>query len=184
MYNFQRLVFLVFLIKTLVVYTQGVTALDAQKGVKVYLGGGQLQGNGFNNADIKTIGSPFFHENWIPTLFKEKKISVKYDAFNSQMITSNGQMLIPFDGISLKLENGETWLTFNKKWYKLINQKNDFTFLIKPYVKYKPRVTSRTGYQEDKPAEFVLTNQFFMLKKNSVNLLSKKEVRKYKLKKK
>ena len=60
MYNFQRFVFLVFLIKTLVVYTQGVTALDAQKGVKVYLGGGQLQGNGFNNADIKTIGSKFF----------------------------------------------------------------------------------------------------------------------------
>lgn len=184
MYNFQRLVFVVFLLKTLVVYTQGVTALDAQKGVKVYLGGGQLQGNGFNNADIKIIGSPFFHENWIPTLFKEKLISVKYDAFNSQMITSSGQMLIPFDGISLKLENGETWLTFNKKWYKLINQKNDFTFLIKPYVKYKPRITSRTGYQEDKPAEFVLTKQFFMLKKNGINLLSKKEVRKYKLNKK
>ena len=99
---------------------------DASKGIKVSISGGQLVGNGFNNADIKTIGSPFFHENWIPTLFKEKKISVKYDAFNSQMITSSGQMLIPFDGISLKLENGETWLTFNKKWYKLINQKNDF----------------------------------------------------------
>ena len=163
------------------VYTQGVTALDAQKGVKVYLGGGQLQGNGFNNADIKTIGSPFFMKIGFQHYLR-KKISVKYDAFNSQMITSSGQMLIPFDGISLKLENGETWLTFNKKWYKLINQKNDFTFLIKPYVKYKPRVTSRTGYQEDKPAEFVLINQFFMLKKNSVNLLSK-EVRKYKLKK-
>ena len=53
MYNFQRLVFVVFLLKTLLVYTQGVTALDAQKGVKVYLGGGQLQGNGFNNADKK-----------------------------------------------------------------------------------------------------------------------------------
>ena len=99
------------------------------------------------------------------------------------MITSNGQMIIPFDGISLKLENGEIWLTFNKKWYKLINQKNDLTFLIKPYVKYKPRITSKTGYQEDKPAEFVLINQFFMLKKNSINLLSKKEVRKYKLRK-
>ena len=36
-------------------------------------------------------------------------------------------MLIPFDGISLKLENGETWLTFNKNGM-LINQKNDFTF--------------------------------------------------------
>ena len=111
------------------VYTQGVTALDAQKGLKFIWEEDNCKVTVLIMLILKQLVLRFFMKIGFQHYLR-KKISVKYDAFNSQMITSSGQMLIPFDGISLKLENGETWLTFNKKWYKLINQKNDFTFLI------------------------------------------------------
>ena len=63
---------------------------DASKGIKVSISSGHLIGNGFNNAEITTIGSKFYHDEWMKTRFNEDSIFVKYNAFEGEMRVSSG----------------------------------------------------------------------------------------------
>jgi hypothetical protein len=151
---------------------------DASKGVKVSLSSTHLIGNGFNNAEIKTKGTVFYHKKWIETTFRQEKIKIKYDAFKGEMLLITGYKILPVDGILLLLENEEKWMAIQNKWFRLLNQKEGITILHHPYVIYKNRKTAQSGYEEDSPAEFRLKNSFFQLIGNRILPINRKEIRK------
>lgn len=156
---------------------------DSSKGIKASVSGGQLIGNGFNNAEIITIGSKFYHNEWMKTRFNEDSIYVKYNAYEGEMRVSSGQKILPVNGQNLKFENGEVWVSLNNQWFKLINDNRGQTVFYKPYIVYRERRTSRSSYESDTPAKYIIKNEFYKLESGTLAALSKKEIKQRGLKK-
>ena len=156
---------------------------DASKGIKVSTSSGHLIGNGFNNAEIITIGSKFYHDEWMKTRFNEDSIFVKYNAFEGEMRVSSGQKILPVNGQDLKFENGEVWVSINTQWYQLITDNKNQTVLNKPFAIYRERRTARSSYESDTPAKYIIKNEFFKLESGTLSALSKKEIKQRGLKK-
>jgi hypothetical protein len=176
-----KVLFIYFLFPILMLGQNGIQ--DASKGIKVSISGGQLVGNGFNNAEIITIGSKFYHNEWMKTRFNEDTIYVKYDAFEGEMRVSSGQKILAVNGQDLKFENGEVWVSVNTQWYKLLSDNNNQTILYKPFAVYRERRTARSSYEIDTPAKYIIKNEFYKLESGIPSALSKKEIKQRGLKK-
>ena len=136
-----------------------------------------------NSWMLNIIGSKFYHDEFIPTIVNGKEIMVKYDALDDFMRSQVGPNLFSFPKNEiLLLDNKESWITNGNSWFRILDKKNDFTYLLKPIAKYYPAKKS-DGFSENTPHEFKIKNKFYSLKDDNIILLKRKEIKKLGLKK-
>ncbi len=129
-------------------------------------------------------GTVFYHKTFMTTNYDGKKIKVMYDAYSDLMSTEYGPNILAYqDNLVLLLDNKETWITFNNKWYRLLFENGDLTYLHKPYVEYYPPKTAESGFEGNKLAEYKMKEKYFVMKNGIINKLKRKEVKKLGLKK-
>ena len=136
-----------------------------------------------NSWKLNIIGSKFYHDEFLPTIVNGKEIKVKYDALDDFMRSQVGPNLFSFpENEILLLDNKESWITHGNSWFRILDRRNDFTYLLKPIAKYYPAKKS-DGFSENTPHEFKIINKFYSLKDDNIILLKRKEIKKLGLKK-
>ena len=136
-----------------------------------------------NSWKLNIIGSKFYHDEFLPTIVNGKEIKVKYDALDDFMRSQVGPNLFSFpENEILLLDNKESWITYSNSWFRILDKRNDFTYLLKPIAKFYPSKKS-DGFSENTNPEFKIKNEFYSLKDDNIILLRKKEIKKLRLKK-
>ena len=131
----------------------------------------------------QTTGSRFYHEKFLTSIIKGKKVEVRFDAFKDAMYVRFNdnyfEYLMPSkNNVSILLGGKEPWLAYDKKWYRLLFKDKKKSYLFKPIVEYsKPRMAN-SGYSVNKTAEFKLKKRFFVLEAGTLKKVSKKELKK------
>ena len=131
----------------------------------------------------QTTGSRFYHEKFLTSIIKGKKVEVRFDAFKDAMhIRFNDnyfEYLLPSkNNVSILLGGKEPWLAYDNKWYRLLFKDKKKSYLFKPIVEYSKPRTANSGYSVNKAAEFKLKKRFFVLEDGILNKVSKKELKK------
>jgi len=137
-------------------------------------------------AALNIIGSKFYHNKFIPTTVNGKKIKVKYDALDDNMRLQVGIPLFTFPKNEiLILDNKESWIVHENIWYRILDKRNGFTYLLKPVAKFYPAKKAGATFEDSKstPAEFKISNKFYSLSEDKLILLKRKEIKKLGLKK-
>jgi hypothetical protein len=112
-----------------------------------------------------------------------KEIKVKYHALDDFMRSQVGPNIFSFPKNEiLLLDNKESWITYDNSWFRILYERNDFTYLLKPIAKYYPAKKS-DEFSENTPHEFKIKNKFYSLKDDIIILLKRKEIKKLELKK-
>ena len=132
------------------------------------------------------IGSKFYHDKFIPTTVNGKKIKVKYDALDDNMRLQVGIPLFTFPKNEiLILDNKESWIVHENIWYRILDKRNGFTYLLKPVAKFYPAKKAGATFEDSKstPAEFKINYKVYSLNEDKLILLKRKEIKKLGLKK-
>ncbi|MDC3034623.1 hypothetical protein OA260_00800, partial [bacterium] len=93
-------------------------------------------------------GSRFYHEKFLTSIIKGKKVEVRFDAFKDAMyIRFNDnyfEYLLPSkNNVSILLGGKEPWLAYDNKWYRLLFKDKKKSYLFKPIVEYsKPSMAN------------------------------------------
>ena len=138
-----------------------------------------------NKSDIalyQITGSRFYHEKFLTSIIKGKKVEVRFDAFKDAMyIRFNDnyfEYLLPSkNNVSILLGGKEPWLAYDNKWYRLLFKDKKKSYLFKPIVEYSKPSMANSGYSVNKSAEFKLKKRFFVLEEGILKKVSKKELK-------
>ncbi len=126
----------------------------------------------------KIENSVYFHKKWMLAKIKDNSVSLKYNAYNGEMVTPEGRQIFPSNGIKLLLNNNEKWISFFRKWYHLISQENNVLLVHVPVVKYKKE--SFEGIKSD----FKMEHKFYRIDNKRIFPLKNREVKKLGLREK
>ena len=75
--------------------------------------------------------SRYYHEDYVNTIINGKKILVKFDAYSDLMEPKFGPGYLPYSNkLKLLLNQNETWIAFNNKWFRLIFEDKESTYLL------------------------------------------------------
>ncbi len=94
------------------------------------------------------------------------------------MVTYIGPDIRANTNFILLLDQRETWIGFNNKWYQLLAKKEDKSYLFKPIINLIKAKKADSGFEGNKPAEFKLKERFFVLENNLLTKIKKKEIKK------
>ena len=99
--------------------------------------------------------------------------------FSQQGNLSDGPGYLPYSNkLKLLLNQNETWIAYNNKWFRLIYKDGESTYLFKPIVEYVKAKKAEEGYGGNQPAKFVTKEKYYILKNEMLTKLKKKEVKK------
>ena len=125
------------------------------------------------------IGSRYYHEDYVNTIINGKKILVKFDAYSDLIEPKFGPGYLPYSNkLKLLLNKNETWIAFNNKWFRLIFEDKESTYLLKPIVEYVKAKKAEEGYGGNEPAKFVMKERYYVLENGILTKLKKKEAKK------
>lgn len=154
--NKKSLIFLTFF-STIIFYGQDYNKTHQEKDVELR---------------NKIENSVYFHKKWMLAKIKDNNISLKYNAYNGEMVTPEGKQIFPSNGIKLFLSNNEIWISFFRKWYHLISSENNVLLVHVPIVKYKK------GSFEGVKSDFKMEHKFYKIENKRIFLLKNKEAKK------
>tara|TARA_B100000927_G_C16453554_1_gene464867 strand:- start:604 stop:1098 length:495 start_codon:yes stop_codon:yes gene_type:complete len=120
----------------------------------------------------KIENSVYFHKKWMLAKIKDNSVSLKYNAYNGEMVTPEGKQIFPSNGIKLLLSNKEIWISFFRKWYHLISSENNVLLVHVPIVKYKK------GSFEGVKSDFKMEHKFYRIENKRIFPLKNKEAKK------
>ena len=72
----------------------------------------------------------------------------------------------------LLLDNKESWITHGNSWFRILDKRIDFIYLLKPIAKYYPAKKS-DGFSENTTREFKIINKFYSSKDDNIILLKR-----------
>lgn len=120
----------------------------------------------------KIENSVYFHKKWMSAKIRDNSVSLKYNAYNGEMVTPEAKQIFPSNGIKLLLSNNEIWISFFRKWYHLISSENNVFLVHVPAVKFKK------GSFEGVKSEFKMEHKFYRIENKRIFPLKNKEVKK------
>ena len=120
----------------------------------------------------KIENSVYFHKKWMLAKIKDNSVSLKYNAYNGEMVTPKGNQIFPSNGVKLILSNNEIWISFYRKWYNLISSENNVLLVHVPVVKYKK------GSFDGEKSYFKMEHKFYRIENKRIFPLKNKEVKK------
>ena len=123
-------------------------------------------------------GTRFYHDNFLSSIIDGKEVKIKFDAYSDIMVTYIGPDIRANTNFILLLDQRETWIGFNNKWYQLLAKKEDKSYLFKPIINLIKAKKADSGFEGNKPAEFKLKERFFVLENNLLTKIKKKEIKK------
>ena len=124
-------------------------------------------------------GSRFYHDRFLPSIIEDKKAKIKFDAYSDLMVTYIGPDLKAYpNNLTILLDQTETWISFNKKWYQLLSENENKKYLFKPIVNLIKAKKADSGFEGNRPAEFVMRERFFVLEDNLLIKIKKREIKK------
>ena len=136
-------------------------------------------GQYYDGQKTNVVGSRYYHKNYVYTIIEGKKILIKFDAYSDLMEPKFGPGYLPYSNkLKLLLNQNETWIAFNNKWFRLIFEDKESTYLLKPIVEYVKAKKAEEGYGGNEPAKFVMKERYYVLKNGILTKLKKKEVKK------
>ena len=120
---------------------------------------GKLGDNKLNRRNVlkNVVGSRYYHKDYVYTVIDGKKTLIKFDAYGDMMEPKFGPGYLPYyNKLKLLLDKNETWIAFNNKWFRLIFEDKESTYLLKPIVEYVKAKKAEEGYGGNEPAKFVM----------------------------
>ena len=143
--------------------------------------------NSSNITLYQITGSRFYHEMFLTSIIKGKKVEVKFDAFKDAMYIrfndNYSEYLLPSkNNASILLGGKEPWLAYDNKWYRLLFKDDNKSYLFKPIVEYSKPKIANSGYSVNKAAEFKLKKRYYILEAGTLKKVPKKELKKMGLK--
>ena len=123
-------------------------------------------------------GTRFYHDNFLSSIIDGKEVKIKFDAYSDIMVTYIGPDIRANTNFILLLDQRETWIGFNNKWYQLLAKKKDKSYLFKPIINLIKAKKADSGFEGNKPAEFKLKERFFVLENNLLTKIKMKEIKK------
>ena len=125
------------------------------------------------------VGSRYYHKDYVYTVIDGKNTLIKFDAYSDMMEPKFGPGYLPYSNkLKLLLNQNETWIAFNNKWFRLIFEDKESTYLLKPIVEYVKAKKAEEGYGGNQPAKFVMKERYYVLENGILTKLKKKEVKK------
>ena len=79
-------------------------------------------------------GTRFYHDNFLSSIIDGKDVKIKFDAYSDIMVTYIGPDIRANTNFILLLDQRETWIGFNNKWYQLLAKKEEKSYLFKPII--------------------------------------------------
>ena len=123
-------------------------------------------------------GTRFYHDNFLTSNIDGKEVKIKFDAFSDLMVSYMGPDLRAEKNYVLVLDQRETWIGFNNKWYQLLAKVENKSYLFKPIINLIKAKKADSGFEGNKPAEFKLRERFFVLENNILVKVKRKEIKK------